>query len=335
MTGPAGLSTAGSMCSGYGGLDLAVAAMLGTRLLWTADNDTRAATCLAHRFPAAPNLGDLTAVDWTAVSAPDVLAAGFPCTPISSAGHGLGLDDERWLFDDIADAVGRMEPHPRLLVLENVARLLSVNDGHAMARVVHRLATLGYVGRWRVVRASDVGAPHQRARIFIVAWPADPESTGLEIRRQGRPSPGAASHPPHLRHQRDRHTREGRPGPPHPRGPDAAPSTGQAHRPAHHGTRWGRYEPAIRRWEHLTGRPAPHPTEPAPGGGRRLAAPFSEWLMGLPTGWVTHVPGLTRTGQLHLIGNGVVPQQATAALLDLLPAHLIPAPAHHWEERAS
>lgn len=64
------------------------------------------------------------------------------------------------------------------------------------------------------------------------------------------------------------------------------------------------------------------PTEPAPGGGRRLAPAFSEWLMGLPAGWVTDVPDLTRTGQLHLIGNGVVPQQAIAALHALLPAHL-------------
>ncbi|MEV6984995.1 hypothetical protein AB0M95_27565 [Sphaerisporangium sp. NPDC051017] len=46
--------------------------------------------------------------------------------------------------------------------------------------------------------------------------------------------------------------------------------------------------------------------------------------MGLPAGWVTDVPGLTRNQMLHALGNGVVPQQATAALLDLAPAHLAP-----------
>ncbi|MGW4638032.1 DNA cytosine methyltransferase [Sphaerisporangium sp. NPDC004334] len=325
MTSP--LLTAGSMCSGYGGLDLAVSAVLRTRLLWVADNDPNAARCLTHRFPGISNLGDIRAADWTSVPAPDVLTAGFPCQPISSAGLGLGMDDERWLFDDIADAVGRMEPRPRLLVFENVARLLSVNDGHAMARVLHRLAALGYVGRYRVVRACDIGAPHERARIFILAWPAHPQSPGREGANPERGGTAgdsvlAVAHTAYLRHQRDRHPGAGRSGPAHRRGADASPGTRQLGRPARSDIRWGRYEPAIRRWEHLTGRSAPDPTEPAPRGGRRLAPAFSEWLMGLPAGWVTDVPDISRNGQLHLIGNGVVPQQATAALLDLLPDHL-------------
>ncbi len=264
MTATPAPLTAGSMCSGYGGLDLAVSAVLGTRLVWTADNDRRAARCLAHRFPGVPNLGDIRAVDWAGAPAPDVLTAGFPCTPISSAGLGLGLDDERWLFDDIADAVGRMEPRPRLLVLENVARLLSIDDGHAMARVVSRLAALGYVGTWRVVRASDIGAPHARARIFILAWPADPTSPRLEIGRQRRPAPSPVADPAHLRHQRDRHPRPGRPGPANRGGADAAPGAGQVRRPERSHIEWGRYEPAICRWEHLTDTAAPDPPNPPP-----------------------------------------------------------------------
>jgi DNA (cytosine-5)-methyltransferase 1 len=61
------------------------------------------------------------------------------------------------------------------------------------------------------------------------------------------------------------------------------------------------------------GGPAPAPTEPGPAG-PRLATTFGEWMMGLPQGWVTDVPDLTRTEALRAIGNGVVPQQATAAL---------------------
>lgn len=81
---------------------------------------------------------------------------------------------------------------------------------------------------------------------------------------------------------------------------------------------WGKYEPAIRRWERITGVPAPCPVEPGTKGNRRLAPPFPEWMMGLPPGWVTDVPGLTRSQQLRAIGNGVVPQQVAAAVRDLL-----------------
>lgn len=82
---------------------------------------------------------------------------------------------------------------------------------------------------------------------------------------------------------------------------------------------WGKYAPAVRRWERVTGVPAPAPTEPNTKGNPRLAAPFAEWLMGLPAGWVTAPEiGLTRTQQLKAIGNGVVPAQAATALIHLL-----------------
>lgn len=80
---------------------------------------------------------------------------------------------------------------------------------------------------------------------------------------------------------------------------------------------WGPYELAIRRWEHATGRSAPRPTEPGRTG-ERLAPRFVEWMMGLPEGWVTDVPGLSRNAQLKALGNGVVPQQAAMALRLLL-----------------
>lgn len=84
---------------------------------------------------------------------------------------------------------------------------------------------------------------------------------------------------------------------------------------------WGKYEPAVRRWEKLT-RPAPIPTEPNKNGNPRLAAPFSEWMMGWPEGWVTDPEiGLPRTAQLKIIGNGVCPQQAYSAITELLSIH--------------
>jgi len=82
----------------------------------------------------------------------------------------------------------------------------------------------------------------------------------------------------------------------------------------------GIYADAIQRWESIT-RPAPEPTEPAVKGGRRLSARFDEWHMGLPDGWITDVPEITYQETIGLCGNGVVPQQAAAAvsfLLDVL-----------------
>ena len=83
---------------------------------------------------------------------------------------------------------------------------------------------------------------------------------------------------------------------------------------------WGKFEPAIRRWEQVLGCPAPAPTLPdGKDGNHRLAAIFTEWMMGLPEGWVTDPAlGLSRVEQLKLCGNGVVPQQAKMALAILL-----------------
>lgn len=81
---------------------------------------------------------------------------------------------------------------------------------------------------------------------------------------------------------------------------------------------WGKFEPAIRRWESILGRPAPQPTKPdGQDGNIRLSSSFSEWMMGLPENWVCS-QGLSRNDELKLIGNGVVPQQAELALSILL-----------------
>lgn len=78
---------------------------------------------------------------------------------------------------------------------------------------------------------------------------------------------------------------------------------------------FGQYAPAVKRWEATTRNTAPPPTELNTKGKPRLNASFAEWMMGLPEGWVTSPEiGLTRAQQLKAIGNGVVPQQALAAL---------------------
>ena len=84
------------------------------------------------------------------------------------------------------------------------------------------------------------------------------------------------------------------------------------------GTDWGKFAPAIERWEQVIGREAPSPTKPdGKDGAHRLSSKLTEWMMGLPDGWITSV-GLSRNEELKACGNGVVPQQAALALSMLL-----------------
>jgi DNA (cytosine-5)-methyltransferase 1 len=90
-------------------------------------------------------------------------------------------------------------------------------------------------------------------------------------------------------------------------------------------TNWGKFEPAIRRWEETLGRPAPAPTKPdGKDGAHRLSSAFTEWMMGVPQGWITDC-GLSRNEELKACGNGVVPQQAELALRVLLEGVALPA----------
>lgn len=167
---------------------------------------------------------------------------------------------------------------PRYVILENVSAILFLGE---LARAVGDLAQIGYDARWVCVRASDVGAPHHRERCFILAYPE-----GERPVRQQQSSRGEAPQP----------------------GVDVRKSPLPD---------FGRYTAAVRTWERIVG-PAPAPTETNRNGRPRLNAAFAEYLMGLPPGHVTAVPGISRADQLKAIGNGVCPQQAAAALTQLL-----------------
>lgn len=105
-------------------------------------------------------------------------------------------------------------------------------------------------------------------------------------------------------------------------GPNQRGSSGDLMLPSAVHTDWRQFAPAIARWERLLGRPAPRPKEPsAKNGAERLSPAFVEWMQGLPAGWVTDVPGLSRNDCFRLLGNGVVPQQCAEALRILLPAY--------------
>jgi DNA (cytosine-5)-methyltransferase 1 len=305
----------GSLCTGYGGLDIATLAVFGGRLVWCADNDKHVATILAARYPDVPNLGDLTTFDWTSIPTVDVLCAGFPCQDISFSGRGAGIEKgvRSGIWKNIV--TGIRELRPKVIVVENVAAIRS----RGLSRVLGDMAEIGYDASWTSLRASDVGAAHRRERVFILAYRPGKEADDILATAYARGKRWQ-------RRTASSQTTSRRPsGGPVRLGDLALALTADQPQLGHEGASsvgkiaWGRYEAAIRRWEAVTGRSAPYPVERGTRGQPRLAAAFSEWLMGLPKGFVTDL-GLPYSAQNRALGNGVVPQQALVALWQLVDA---------------
>ena len=306
----------GSLFSGYGGLDMAAQEVFGGTIAWNCDNDKGASTLLAHHWPDVPNLGDITNVNWSHVEPVDIITAGSPCQDVSVAGARRGMHEgtRSNLWVAARDAIDALRPS--LFIWENVRGVLSscahsdmgqcrrcVGEAtgkhdpalRALGRVLGDLADIGYDATWHGLRASDVGAPHQRFRVFLLAWPADARGGGRNTRRTTAGGEEAS------------------------RGTLGIPTRCGLLSASDGLVEWGEYAIAINRWESLT-RPAPRPTAPGVRTGKpQLNPEFSEWMMGLPAGHVTGVPGLSRSKQLQIIGNGVCPQQAVAALERTFP----------------
>lgn len=331
------MTTIGSLFTGYGGLDMGVAMAVDpdARVAWTSDVEPGPCKLADVRWPDTPNLGDITQINWADVEPVDIICGGSPCQDLSLAGKraGMATGTRSGLWESMAAAIETIRP--RLVVWENVQGALSArayspvehepgmlgtgtNEPalRAAGRVAGDLATLGYSTAWRVVRAADAGAPHQRARLFIIGHP---HGQPWDVRR-----PPTPRQTPGRRPQRE------------PTGPGLgtlmptpqatyAPRSSPGYGPNLHEaganltTTYGPYAPAITRWEQATGRAAPPPTNPPrrKGGKPQLSARFVEWLMGLPDGHVTDLD-LTRQQQLRMLGNGVVPQQAALAVLTLI-----------------
>ncbi len=160
-----GLLTIGSLFSGIGLLDLGLEwAGLGPPK-WQVEIDDYARRVLAKHWPDAIRLCDVRAVNGCLVPRVDVLAGGFPCQDISSAGRGAGLSGRRsGLWFEYLRIV--RELRPRFVIVENVAKLFT----RGIDVVLGTLAESGYDSLWYRLAASDVGAPHRRHRVFIVAW---------------------------------------------------------------------------------------------------------------------------------------------------------------------
>lgn len=197
---------------GYGGLTDGIMRVTGGSLVAYAEYEPpskksprpsqAAARLLAHRHPDVPNLGDVSAIDWTPWRGRvDVMAGGFPRQDVSHAGRrsGMTAGTRSGLWAEFARAID--ETQPALVVIENVPGLRSARAGdpvevtdeeawdmepgssgmggserddrpvlRALGAVLGDLAELGYDGEWVSIRASDVGAPHGRERVFVLAW---------------------------------------------------------------------------------------------------------------------------------------------------------------------
>lgn len=327
----------GELFAGYGGLGLAVEAVFGATTAWFSEFEDGPSKVLAHRWPGVPNHGDITKIRWEEVEPVDIISGGSPCQDLSQAGKRAGMTEgtRSNLWESMREGIATIKP--TYVVWENVRGALSAgavsemeqsegrlgDDGgthlRAIGRVLGDLADLGYDAEWRGLRAADVGATHGRYRIFLLAKNTD--SSAWDQRRVTAPGQAESGRTrPHPS------GRTGTPAPAHPGGigleAGRLPS-----RPAQEVTEHNNsfrvlreYSPAVRRWEAVT-RPAPAPAFYVPGKDKgTINTAFVEWMMGLPEGWVTDVPGLNRAAQLKALGNGVVPQQAIAALHDMLAA---------------
>jgi len=165
----------GSLFSGIGGIELGFERTGGFKTIWHCEIEPYPSAVLEQHWPDVPNLGDITKVNWNEVERPDIIVGGFPCQDISVAGRGAGIKEgtRSGLWSEYARAI--RELRPRYVVVENVPMLAR----RGLARVLGDIASLGYDAEWFTIRASDVGAPHRRERLFIIAHPNNEPREGV------------------------------------------------------------------------------------------------------------------------------------------------------------
>ena len=322
----------GSLCSGYGGLDLAVEQFFNARTVWFSEFEEAPSRILAHHWPTVPNLGDMTQIDWATVPPVDIVTGGTPCQDLSGAGKRRGMTEgtRSNLWVQMRECIAVLKPS--IVTWENVRGAYSARADsdvesepgllgsfgpdrpalRALGRVLGDLSELGFDAEVVPVRASDVGAPHGRFRVFVVAVAQDAGCLLGGARwdaSAGEAEGGRAS---------------------------AFPGGSGGARAA---TAWDSLEdqspfwvtekgvdywPAISRWAAVLGRNSPSPTIPDGKDGRhRLNPRFAEWMMGCDDGWLSDPKIWAGTGWstskvrnaiLKAAGNGVVTRQAFAAL---------------------
>ena len=160
--------THGSLFSGIGGFDLA-AEWMGWDNIFHCEWNPFGQKVLKHHFPNSISYNDITKTDFSIHRGKiDILTGGFPCQPYSSAGKRLGKADERHLFPEMLRTIKEIQP--RWIVGENVRGLISWNGGLVFHEVYTDLEREGYEVQAFLIPAASVNAPHQRYRIWFVAF---------------------------------------------------------------------------------------------------------------------------------------------------------------------
>ena len=174
--------TFGSLFAGIGGLDLGLerAGMKCAFQVEIADYPTK---ILEKHWSDVPRFRDICAVQGADLPRVDVLAGGFPCQDLSTAGKRAGITGaQSGLWKEYLRLINELRP--RYIIAENVAALLHKNAG--FSTVLSDLSASGYDAEWQVLPAAAFGAPHLRERVFIVAY-------ANSVRRSARDGPFTGS----------------------------------------------------------------------------------------------------------------------------------------------
>ena len=297
--------TIGSLFTGIGGLDEGVRQVFGGQVAWTSETDPHAAP--EH------NLGDITKIDWGKVDPVDIVCGGSPCQDLSTGGAGTGLHGHRSaLWFHMLDAIKALRPH--LVVWENVYGALSASGGpnvRAAGRVIGTLAENGYDAAWTVTGSKNIGAPHNRRRLFLLAWDKDAgPPTRWRPASDGDPNPHKMLPTPTASDSLDRGAQN----------PHARKSRGHqirlvdhlAHQYDHESGHFGVFEQAIRHWGSVVG-PPPAPLLKTRTGNHKMNPPFAAWMMGLDA----PPDDVAWKDRMRLIGNAAMPAQVAPALAKL------------------
>ena len=159
------------LCAGYGGIGLGLKRAIPS-LRTIAFSEIEAFACAnlvakmeAGYLDAAPIWSDLKTFPTECFrDRVDVLVGGYPCQPFSSAGKRLGSEDPRHLWPYIKTIV--QDIRPKFCFFENVEGHISMG----LSLVISDLEALGYKTAWGIFSAAEVGAPHQRNRVYILAY---------------------------------------------------------------------------------------------------------------------------------------------------------------------
>lgn len=154
--------TYGEVCAGVGGLSMAIEEIFDAKASWHVEFDEAPRKVLEAHWPDTPLYGDVTTLEWESMPRVSVMGGGYPCQPFSLAGKRMAEDDPRHLWPHIAKGVTILQP--QYVYFENVYGHLS----KGLSDVLLDLNEAGYKVAWGVQKASDVGAPHERKRVFIL-----------------------------------------------------------------------------------------------------------------------------------------------------------------------